>query len=56
MQSCLGLYIENNIIIDSRINSKKGGELSLALTNIANMLNILDDNQKVITIFDRCYI
>ena len=52
-----GIYdIENNVMIDSRINSKKGGERSLALINISNMLNIVDEKHKFITIFDRGYI
>lgn len=52
-----GVYdIENNVMIDSIINSKKCGERSLALTNITNMINIIGENNKIITIFDRGYI
>lgn len=52
-----GIYdIENNIMIDSKINSKKGGERYLAIENIFNMLNIIRNTDKIITIFDRGYI
>ncbi|MBU3137865.1 transposase [Clostridium gasigenes] len=43
-------------MIDSKINSKKGGERSLATENIFNMLNIIRNTDKIITIFDRGYI
>ncbi|MFT8342196.1 MAG: IS4 family transposase [Clostridium beijerinckii] len=52
-----GVYdIENNVMIDSRISSKKGGERVLATENIQNMTNILGTEHKIITLFDRGYI
>ncbi|MBU3131942.1 IS4 family transposase [Clostridium gasigenes] len=52
-----GIYdIENNVMIDSIIDSKKCGERSLATQNIFNMLSIIRDTDKIITIFDRGYI
>lgn len=52
-----GIYdIENNIMIDSIIDSKEGGERSLATENIFNMLSIIRNTDKIITILDRGYI
>lgn len=52
-----GIYdVENNIMIDTIIGKRTDGERELAKKNIDTMLNILGNETKVITIFDRGYI
>jgi hypothetical protein len=52
-----GIYdVENNIMIDATINKCGEAERSLAKNNIENMLKLIGDNKKIITIFDRGYI
>lgn len=51
-----GIYdVENNIMIDAVIDKYKSQERPLAKRNIENMIKILGDNKKIITIFDRGY-
>lgn len=52
-----GIYdVENNVMIDSIIDSKSTGERALAISNIGNMLKIIQNTDKIITLFDRGYI
>jgi hypothetical protein len=52
-----GIYdVQNNIMIDAIIDKYAALEREQSKRNIENMLKVITDHRKIITIFDRGYI